>query len=125
MILQCGILFAFLAAGELIVAVTGIPVPSSIIGMLLLTAALKTRVVRVSWVDRISDFLVRNLGFFFVPAGVGLMRCLGVIKGELLPIMIATIASTFAIIAVTGWTHQYARRFTSGISRHFSNPIKH
>ncbi|RXE70458.1 CidA/LrgA family protein [Muribaculaceae bacterium Isolate-002 (NCI)] len=125
MILQCGILFAFLAAGELIVAVTGIPVPSSIIGMLLLTAALKTRVVRISWVDRISDFLVRNLGFFFVPAGVGLMRCLGVIKGELLPIMIATIASTFAIIAVTGWTHQYARRFTSGISRHFSNPIKH
>ncbi len=125
MILQCGILFAFLAAGELIVAVTGIPVPSSIIGMLLLTAALKTRVVRVSWVDRISDFLVRNLGFFFVPAGVGLMRCLGVIKGELLPIMIATIASTFAIIAVTGWTHQYARRYTSGISRHFSNPIKH
>lgn len=125
MILQCGILFAFLAAGELIVAVTGIPVPSSIIGMLLLTAALKPRVVRISWVDRISDFLVRNLGFFFVPAGVGLMRCLGVIKGELLPIMIATIASTFAIIAVTGWTHQYARRFTSGISRHFSNPIKH
>ncbi len=125
MILQCGILCAFLAAGELIVAVTGIPVPSSIIGMLLLTAALKTRVVRISWVDRISDFLVRNLGFFFVPAGVGLMRCLGVIKGELLPIMIATIASTFAIIAVTGWTHQYARRFTSGISRHFSNPIKH
>lgn len=125
MILQCGILFAFLAAGELIVAVTGIPVPSNIIGMLLLTAALKTRVVRISWVDRISDFLVRNLGFFFVPAGVGLMRCLGVIKGELLPIMIATIASTFAIIAVTGWTHQYARRFTSGISRHFSNPIKH
>lgn len=125
MILQCGILFAFLAAGELIVAVTGIPVPSSIIGMLLLTAALKTRVVRISRVDRISDFLVRNLGFFFVPAGVGLMRCLGVIKGELLPIMIATIASTFAIIAVTGWTHQYARRFTSGISRHFSNPIKH
>lgn len=125
MILQCGILFAFLAAGELIVAVTGIPVPSSIIGMLLLTAALKTRVVRINWVDRISDFLVRNLGFFFVPAGVGLMRCLGVIKGELLPIMIATIASTFAIIAVTGWTHQYARRFTSGISRHFTNPIKH
>ncbi len=125
MILQCGILFAFLAAGELIVSVTGIPVPSSIIGMLLLTAALKTRVVRISWVDRISDFLVRNLGFFFVPAGVGLMRCLGVIKGELLPIMIATLASTFAIIAVTGWTHQYARRFTSGISRHFSNPTKH
>jgi len=117
MILQCGILFAFLAIGELIVTATGITVPSSIIGMLLLTAALKLRVVRISWVDRISDFLVRNLGFFFVPAGVGLMRCLGIISGELLPILIATVASTFAIIAVTGWVHQYARRFISGVSR--------
>lgn len=122
MILQCGILFAFLALGELIVAATGIPVPSSIIGMLLLTASLKARIVRLHWVDRISDFLVRNLGFFFVPAGVGLMRCLGIIKGELLPIVIATVASTFAIIAVTGWVHQYARRITSGASRRSTNP---
>lgn len=126
MILQCGILFAFLAAGELIVAATGIPIPSSIIGMLLLTVALKARVVRISWVDKISDFLVRNLGFFFVPAGVGLMRCLDVIKGELIPIVIATIASTFAIIAVTGWAHQYTRRFTSSAGHRSGNtPTKH
>lgn len=126
MILQCGILFAFLAAGELIVTATAIPVPSSIIGMLLLTAALKARVIRVEQVDRISDFLVRNLGFFFVPAGVGLMKCLGIIKGELLPIMIATVASTFAIIAVTGWVHQYTRRITSGSARRAANsPIRH
>lgn len=126
MILQCGILFAFLAIGELIVATTGVPVPSSIIGMLLLTASLKAGIVRINWVDRISDFLVRNLGFFFVPAGVGLMRCLGVIKGELMPILIATVASTFAIIAVTGWVHQYTRRFTSGVNRRFSHTsIKH
>lgn len=121
MILQCGILFAFLAAGELIVTATALPVPSSIIGMLLLTAALKARIVRVDQVSRISDFLVRNLGFFFVPAGVGLMKCLGIIKSELLPIVIATVASTFAIIAVTGWVHQYARRITSGAARHSSN----
>lgn len=126
MILQCGILFAFLAAGELIVTATAIPVPSSIIGMLLLTAALKARIVRVDQVSRISDFLVRNLGFFFVPAGVGLMKCLGIIKGELLPIVIATVASTFAIIAVTGWVHQYARRIISGAGRHSTNsPIRH
>lgn len=126
MILQCGILFAFLAVGELIVTATSIPVPSSIIGMLLLTAALKARIVRVDQVARISDFLVRNLGFFFVPAGVGLMKCLGIIKGELLPIMIATVASTFAIIAVTGWVHQYARRITSGSARRTLNSsIRH
>ncbi|MBO5455505.1 MAG: CidA/LrgA family protein [Muribaculaceae bacterium] len=110
MILQCAVLFAFLALGELIVYLTGIPIPSSIIGMLLLAGALKMRLVRVFWVDKISDFLVGNLGFFFVPAGVGLMRCFGLIADQWLPIIGATVVSTFVIIAVTGWVHQLVRR---------------
>lgn len=113
MILQCAVLFAFLAMGEFVVYATGIPVPSSIIGMLLLTAALKLRLVRLMWVDKISDFLVRNLGFFFVPAGVGLMRCLGLISEQWLPIVGASVISTVVIIAVTGWTHQAVRRAMS------------
>jgi holin-like protein len=74
MILECCVLFVFLAIGELIVWLTGIPIPSSIIGMLLLTAALQFKIVKLRWVQRVSDFLVNNLGFFFVPAGVGLTR---------------------------------------------------
>ena len=41
MIRQCAILFGCLALGELIVFLTGIKLPSSIIGMLLLTHFLK------------------------------------------------------------------------------------
>ncbi len=74
MILQCAVLFAFLALGELTVWLTGVPVPSSIIGMLFLAASLKAGWVRLESVDKVADFLVRNLGFFFVPAGVGVMR---------------------------------------------------
>lgn len=106
-------LFAFLALGELIVWLTGVRIPSSIIGMLLLTVALKLRAVRLMWVDRVSDFLVRNLGFFFVPAGVGLMRCLGLIKAEWLPIVVSAVVSTFVILAVTGRVHQIVRYLTS------------
>ena len=113
MILQCAVLFAFLAIGEFIVWATGVPVPSSIIGMLLLTAALKLRIVRLMWVDRVSDFLVKNLGFFFVPAGVGLINCLGLIKAQWLPIIGASIVSTFLIIAVAGWVHQLVRRLSA------------
>lgn len=109
MILQCAVLFAFLAIGEFVVYATGVPVPSSIIGMLLLAAALKLRIVRLIWVDKVADFLVKNLGFFFVPAGVGLMRCLGLISEQWLPIVAASVISTFCIIAVTGWVHQAVR----------------
>ena len=118
MIVQCSVLFAFLALGELIVFFTGIPIPSSIIGMILLTFALKTGVVKECWVDRIADFLVRNLGFFFVPAGVGLLKCPGLIKAQWFPIAMATVLSTVLIIATTGWVHQLARRSGKYLSHH-------
>ena len=54
-----------MALGELIVFLTGIPVPSSIIGMLLLTLSLKFKILRLEWVQGISDFLVGTMGFFF------------------------------------------------------------
>ena len=113
MILQCAVLFAFLAVGELIVWATHIPIPSSIIGMLLLALSLKTGIVRLMWVDKVADFLVKNLGFFFVPAGVGLIKCLGLIKNQWIPIVGASVVSTFLILAVTGWVHQFVRRITS------------
>lgn len=121
MILQCAVLFAFLAMGEFIVYATGIPVPSSIIGMLLLAAGLKLRVVRLMWVDKVADFLVKNLGFFFVPAGVGLMRCLGLISEQWLPIVGASVISTFLIIASTGWVHQIVRRTVAPHHHHPHN----
>lgn len=113
MVLQCAVLFAFLAAGELIVWATGVPVPSSIIGMLLLTAALKLGWVKLRHVEKVSNFLVRNLGFFFVPAGVGLVNCFGLLREQWLPIVAASVLSTFIIIAVTGHVHQRARRLMS------------
>ena len=70
MIRQCAILFGCLALGELIVYLTGIKLPSSIIGMLLLTLFLKLGWIKLQWVQGLSDFLVANLGFFFVPPGL-------------------------------------------------------
>ena len=106
MVYQCGIIFGFLAIGELIVWLTGIKLPSSIIGMLLLTACLQLKWIRLRWVEGIANFLVKNLGFFFIPPGVALMLHLNVIKAQLLPIIVASAVSTVVVIVVTGWIHQ-------------------
>ena len=58
-----------------------------------------------------SDFLVANLGFFFVPPGVALMLYFDVIAAEFWPIVIATIVSTALVLVVTGWVHQIVRKF--------------
>ena len=46
-ILQCAVIFAFLALGELVVWLTGVSIPSSIIGMLLLALSLQLRIIKL------------------------------------------------------------------------------
>lgn len=110
MIRQCFIIFGCQAIGELIVWLTGISIPSSIIGMLLLTVLLQMKAIKLEWVKGMSDFLISNLGFFFVPPGVALMLYFDIIKAELLPIVVATVISTMLVMITTGWTDQYLRK---------------
>ena len=50
MVKQCTILFGCMALGELLVAVTGLSLPGSIVGMLLLAAFLEMGWVKLEWV---------------------------------------------------------------------------
>ncbi len=116
---QLAILFGCLALGELIIHLTGVPLPSSILGMLALTLLLKLKVIRLEWVQGISDFLVANIGFFFVPPGVAVMLYFDIIKAQLWPIVIATVASTVIVLAVTGWVHQLYGTTSQKVRHHF------
>ena len=60
---QLAIIIGCLAVGEFIVWLTGITIPSSILGMLLLTFLLKVKVIKLEWVETISNFLVKNMGY--------------------------------------------------------------
>ena len=116
MIRQCAVFFGCLALGVFIVYLTGVKLPSSIIGMLLLAMFLKMGWVKLKWVQGLSDFLVANLGFFFVPPGVALMLYFDVIEAQFWPIVIATVVSTMLVLVVTGWVHQIVRK-SNGISK--------
>lgn len=118
MIRQCLVIFGCLAFGELIVWLTGITIPSSIIGMLTLTSLLELKAVKLEWVKGMSDFLLSNLGFFFVPPGVALMLYFDIIKTELLPISLATVVSTVLVLVVTGWTDQFVRKWNKKKKTH-------
>lgn len=104
---QLAIIFGCLALGEFLIFLTHVPLPSSILGMLLLTLFLKLGVIRLEWVKGISDALVSNIGFFFVPPGVAIILYFDIIRAELVPIITATVISTLLVLAVTGWSHQF------------------
>lgn len=93
----------------------GVRLPGSVIGMLLLTAFLQLGWVKLEWIKGLSDFLVSNMGFFFVPPGVALMLYFDLIAAEFWPIVVATVVSTVLVLVVTGHVHQWIRRH--GVSR--------
>ncbi len=111
MVIQCAIIFGCLALGEVVVWLTGIKLPSSIIGMLILTLLLQVKAVKLRQVEGMANFLVKNLGFFFVPAAVSLMLYLDIIRAQWLPILVASGVSTVIVMVVTGWIHQLTRKY--------------
>ena len=79
-ILGLGLLCGFAALGQGLVALTRLPFPGSVVGLLLLLAALGRRWVRLEWVDVAGDGLTGLLGLLFVPAAVGVVDYLGAWK---------------------------------------------
>lgn len=114
MILQCLIIFACLAVGELFVMLTGVKFPSSIIGMILLCTLLKIGVVKYEKIKGMANFLISNMGFFFIPPGIALMLYFDIIKVQFWPIVISAFVSTIIVIAVTGWVYQLTNRKRNG-----------
>ena len=123
MVRQCFILFGCMALGELVTKLTGVKLPSSIIGMLLLTLLLKLKVIKLEWVRGLTDFLIANLGFFFVPPGVALMLHFNLIKAELVPIVGATVVSTALVLLVTVQTHQVVAKGEKKITHKIKGKI--
>ena len=66
MIRQCAFIWLF-GFGELIVYLTGSSSPPALSVCCLTHPFLKLGWIKLQWVQGLSDFLVANLGFFFVP----------------------------------------------------------
>jgi len=103
MVLGFAFLLGFQLLGELISRTSGVPIPGNVIGMALLLAALACGLVKVAWIEEAAELLLSHMALFFVPAGVGVMVYGGLIAREWLPITVATVASTFVVMSVTGW----------------------
>lgn len=101
------ILLAYLT-GDLLAALLGGFVPGSVLGMILLFAALKLRVIRPREISGIVNLLLDNMMLFFVPVGVGLMTTYSMIGGNIWAILVSLVVSTVLVIVVVGWVQQKA-----------------
>ncbi len=104
------ILLGLQLLGEVLSTWLNLPLPGSVIGMILILAGLRVGLIKLAWVTEASELLLKNLSMLFVPAGVGVMVYFDLIAQQWFPLVFATAVSTVAVIAVTGLTAKFLLR---------------
>ncbi|MEA0554281.1 CidA/LrgA family protein [Lysinibacillus irui] len=101
-IVQIGILTIFYYMGVGIVSYLHIPLPGSVIGLLLLALSLIFKIIKVEYIQDGASFLIGILTLFFIPATVGVIDYPELMSMTGLLIILAVIASTLISIYITG-----------------------
>lgn len=108
------IIFGILFVSNLIQSLTGIPMPGTVLGMILLLVLLLTGIVKLEMIENVTKFLLDHLTFFFIPGGVALISQIDLIKDEWLSLLIVIVAAAVLVIAVTGLTVQALKKVKEG-----------
>ena len=106
------LLLLFQFAGEAISRAAHIPVPGPVVGMALLAAFYMVRKREPGApMQKTANGLLTWLGLLFVPAGVGIVANLTLLRAAWLPVTFALIVSTLLTMIITAWImHRFARR---------------
>ena len=85
---QIGIIFLVCWLSEVIESFLPFTFPASVIGMALLLACLLTGVLKIRHIQEKADFLLENMAFFFIPAGVSIINYFDVLKSSAVQLII-------------------------------------
>ena len=78
--------------------------PASVIGMILLLLCLLTGILKIGHIQEKADFLLSNMAFFFVPAGVSIINYFDILKSTAVQLVIICTVSTVITFGVTAWS---------------------
>jgi len=97
-------------AGELMVRLSGLPVPGPVLGMVLLALGLAWRRQIPPALRTTSGTLLAYLPLLFVPAGTGILEHLARVRAEFFPLALTVLGSTALTLVVTAWVFQAVAR---------------
>ena len=100
--------------GEAVVTVTSLPVPSAVVGMVLVLAALLARKGQMPEVKRAGHTLLMLVPLFLVPVSVGIMEQFDALRADAWPLSAALCVSIVLGMAATGLAVRWFSRFDGG-----------
>ena len=106
LIFELGILFLICMPGEGIATLLPIMIPASVISLILLLILLLSGVLKERQIRQSAAFLTENMGILFIPAAVGTLEYLDVLKAQAIPFLLITVVSTPIVYFITAWSVQ-------------------
>lgn len=106
------LIFAFI--GDIVSTLWHLPIPGSIIGLLLLFLALQFKVIRLRHINVVGEFMLANMTILFLPAGVGIMQYFDVIVPKLFPILLITLGALVINLLTIGFIVSWIKNHFEG-----------
>lgn len=103
---QAIVISVILLISKIIESFMPIPMPASVIGLVLLFVCLCTGIVKLGQVERVGTALTDNIGLLFVPAGISVVKSLGLISEHPFLIIGLIFISTLLLLLCTGFFSQ-------------------
>lgn len=99
--MQIAVVFGICLIGQMISSILPFPFPGNIIAMILLFLLLLAKIIKPEQIKDFTGFLLANMAFFFVPAGVSILESYPIMKEHLLEIVLICLISTIITFLVT------------------------
>ncbi|MGC4019692.1 MAG: CidA/LrgA family protein [Muricomes sp.] len=107
---QIGIIFTVCWLSQVIAEILPFTFPASVIGMIFLFICLLAGLLKIRHIQEKSDFLLENMAFFFVPAGVSIMNYFDILKSSAVQLVIICVLSTIITFVVTAYSVKWTMK---------------
>lgn len=99
--------------GVIIQSVFNLPIPGTVLGLIILFLALSFGIVKTEMIEDICDILTSHMSFLFVPAGVGLITSMDILKNNAISFTVIILVSTVVVWIVTAYVVKLLRKVCS------------
>lgn len=100
--IQMLILIGIYQIGNLTVQIFHLPIPGNASGIIILFFLLWLRVIKIDQIEMAAGWLLKHLGFFFIPISVGLMTLGPALIDKGLSLLLVLIVSAFIGLLAAG-----------------------
>ena len=96
------LIFTINYVGILLSKILHLPLPGTIVSLLLLFLMLQFKVLKLEKIENAGNFLLLNMTIFFMPPTVKIIDSYELLEKDLFKIIVIIIVSTFLTMGITG-----------------------